>query len=252
MRDNIKPVEAGFFKYCMKNLSHEGSCFEYWPFRENLSIRNIIYTYCEKYKVSKKVIHRIVNKWIDKGLARRNHLNFTVGFSFCFDTLPIEYIMLIPRRVLRKVPAFGLIMDTDRCKDYALVFVFKTRANGLENVDAIRESRKDYWDYPAFNIDKYNTALLNINKIVDGSIKYNGKLLISCTSYILDASNISKEIILKDTSLVNHTIRTLKKYVEFARTNRRAWEDAWKAKPGNFISEVDILIREIFENINCK
>lgn len=243
MRDNIKPVEAGFFKYCMKNLSHE-YCNLNARIRDGKQMWDLMNDYSIANNIPFKVIYNIVDKWDAKGI-------FKWGI-FHPIKFPIEYIMLIPRRVLRKVHAFGMMVDSDRNTDYSSVFIFKTMANGLEDTTGIRESRIDYWTDPAFTVEKYNTALRIINKMIDGAMEYYGGLLIRCIKYIMNAHATHRRNIMDDVNLANHTARTLKKYVEFARTDKQASHDACGATYRDFISDVNIFVDDIFKDIDCK
>ena len=246
MRDNIKPIEAGFFKYCMKNLSHEYCNGCYAVIRNDRLMWDLIRDYSKTNNIPIKVIIHIVDKWDSKGIFK-----WCGDIWYAFNPLnfPLEYIMLIPRRALRKVPAFGRVMITTKAPGYNAVFTFKTEANGLKDVDAINETRQDYWASFKYNPEKCKNALRYISKMVDGVMPYNKTLLVAYIRYVMNSYDINN--FKDDSSTINGIIRILKKFIKFANENGTVKRDMYFASYDNFIGKVSDFVDKIFKEINC-
>lgn len=181
MRDNIKPIEAGFFKFCMKNLSHGGGCVRHWEFRDGLAMENIMDMYCEKYSMPSKTIDHIIMHWEVKdiiGIAPNLHDRF-----FNFDKFPPEYIALIPRRIMCRCPVFAHIVMQDTTgiwKYYKAAFAFKTIMNGRDDVDAIYRPNCKYWQWSEYDEPSWNKYKDAINILLNYNLENIDKEYLRC------------------------------------------------------------------------
>lgn len=220
MRDNIKPVEAKFFKYCMKRLSHHDVAFD-GTVGTIMTMRQMIVDFSNRYGIPRKVIESIVNKWD----------GWFLDECYRFDPykFPAEYIMLIPRRVLRKCVAFGCIVMDKKFKDdndtkwreYDAIFRYKTIINGLDDCEAILENTGSYW--LDFSIERYDRALFYINKeICRTNEPPRLGTILRCTEYII-LCNIMYSMIKScggDDGLahrINDTARTIKRVTAYLK-----------------------------------
>ena len=216
MRDNIKPIEARFFKYCMKRIDYSTVHFGS-QIGTIETMHQMIVNFSKKYNIPIKVVDAIVNKW--------DGWFFEYGGDFggLFDAykFPAEYIMLIPRRTLRKCKVFGGIANEALYKksvEYNTIFRYKTRINGLTDDEAIFENTENYWNGD-YNIEKFEKAVLYINKELDKD-DYESKLyyVLEYVKYIIRCytiSDIYRLEICMDAHRVNETARTIKRVMKY-------------------------------------
>lgn len=252
MRDNIKPIEAGFFKFCMKNLSHKPSSnYNTVCVRDDIAMQELINQYSKRYNAPRKILLNIVEKWNIKGLITYGRDEECHSCYFHPASFPMEYIILIPRRVLRKVPAFAIILGKEKGEDYILAFTFKTLANNMYSVESIKESMPYYWKNPSSSIDKYEYALFKINGIIDSRSDFKSGLLSMYVKYVMNSYNMITFGCNGD--LFNYTIRTLKKCIKsiekYDVTDIR--KAAWVANHSDFTKEVNDFISRVFDELNC-
>lgn len=209
MRDNIKPVEAKFFKYCMKRLCHT----DIWPdgtVGTIMTMRQMIVDFSNRYDIPYKVIESIVNKWDGWFLD--------VCYRFNPYRFPAEYIALIPRRTLRKCSIFGMIAKEENKKglEYRTVFNYKTYINGLADTDAIFENIDGYWS-GGYNAEKYDKAILYINKEIDKTDEPpRDYLVVQCLRYIINYyESGNADDVFRDAHRVNETARTINKATKY-------------------------------------
>lgn len=251
MRDNIKPIEAGFFKFCMKNLSHKlNSNYNVVSIREDIGMQELISQYSKKHGIPCKVISNITERWNIKGFITYGREEECQSCYFHPCSFPMEYIILIPRRVLRKVPAFAIILSTSKGQDYMTAFAFKTLANGIYYMGSIKESMPYYWKNPSSSIEKYEAALLKIDKIIECNPDFKSGLLLMYVKYVMNSYGMIR--FGSNGDLFNRTVRTLKKCIKFiencdATDIRKA---TW-ANYANFTKEVNDFIANIFSELNC-
>ena len=99
----MKELEKKFFKYCIKNISHSPKWYtlSVIPLREGIYFTDLICSFSEKYNCNKKQLYYYLEKWnylgiIDYGVSlRTGWFDFSKGISD-------EYLILIPRRTIRK------------------------------------------------------------------------------------------------------------------------------------------------------
>lgn len=249
MRDNIKPIEAGFFKYCMKNLNHkDDGIYDDIKTRDGKFMWDLMNEYSDKKNIPFKVLYCIVNKWDMKGIFSWEG---DIWGNFHPFKFPMEYIMLIPRRILRKVPAFGMLLSCgEKSLDYATAFTFKTLANGLKDVNAIKENRIDYWTSPSNIPEKYSAALLLINKIVDGESSYTPAFLSAIAMYAIQSYPLLSFSF--DSHCANYTASTLRKLETFIKSGEMIHNDDDYFVYSQLASEISNFLSYLFDVLNCK
>lgn len=201
----IKPTEAAFFSYCMKYLSFTDLLPQLdWKYIEE---------YSKKHCVSIKLLYSFISKWGQKGMASTYEL-----ITFNPGMFPMEYIMLIPRKVMRTTRICPMhVDDAQVIERFEEAYKIKSLQCG-EQITSLESDRNKYMEKKKLSLALYNeNSVLNLLHDLDklplhivSPLRY---YMADIMSAIVDIAN-TMQFDSNNAHLFNETLRVLRRFVD--------------------------------------